>query len=188
MMNYFLSLDGLERVLLVVGALGLSTLLVNLIIERIERTDRGVAGKRGGALTVTFVMSGACVFSFLSLFLLYKGFVWYVAYPVGILAALCCMLVGLLFGGEKTGETGNDDYDAGKAIGHLGVVYRTVLPDIPTGCVSVDVFGRTLDAFAISSNENKIAVGTIVKIIDADGNILVCLDVSDEDNVNGRGK
>lgn len=182
MFGYYTSLSGFERSLLLLGILSLSIALINILVEMLELIDRGVRKRKTGRTAMLLATSSICVFSFLTLIMISKKISWYIAYPVSVLAALVYCFLGVVFLGitRRVAPLGISPPKKDKrvAIGHTGLVYKTVLPDEATGCVSVDVFGSTIEAYAISATGDSIPIGTIVKIIDIDDEILVCSDRS----------
>ncbi len=175
MISYFLSLNYFERILLVVGVLASVTMVINMFVEHLESVDRGVR-RKSPAVSVVTAMGTVCMFCFLTLFMTSNGVKWYMAFPVSVLASLVCFMIMVVFHGDKS-KSGTTDRRI--AIGHTGLVYRTVLSEEPTGCVSVDVFGQTIDSFALSADEESLAVGTMVRIIDTDGDVLICRQINE---------
>lgn len=181
MFKFYLSLGHIGRVLLMLGALSLSTAAVTLVTEILDRADRGVGKRSGGNLTILISMSGISLFSFLTLYLIYKGVAWYMAYPASVLAALVFVLALLFFFGSVD-KLKAPKRDKRVTIGHIGLVYKTVYPDDRSGCVSVDVFGSTIGSYAISATDDVIQTGSKVKIIDVDDDVLVCSPITDGQN------
>lgn len=175
MFRYYMSLSGFERMLLVLGILSLSIALINIVIEVLERIDRGIKKRKPVRTAVLVTTSAICLFSFFTLYMISKGLSWYIAYPAAVLAALVyCFALVMLLGVAYPRQIHPPKLDKRVAIGHIGLVYKTVFPDEATGCVSVDVFGSTIESYAISSTGETIPIGAIVKIIDLDDDVLVC--------------
>lgn len=173
MLKNYLSLSHFERILLTVGLLSLAAALMNILIEKLDRVDRGVRRHSSSTMKNIIFMSGISLFSLLTLFLISKGVAWYMAYPASVLVTLLYALLAVVFFGTPK-KPKFPQRDNRVTIGHIGLVYKTVYPNDSRGCVSVDVFGSTFDSFAISATDEEIPIGTRVKVIDTDGDLLVC--------------
>ncbi len=181
MLNYYLSLNSYEQFLMLFGIITSVTLLIYICIERFERTERGIAKKRGQTFSIITTLISMSLFFFLTLILVRNGIRWYVAYPIALLVTLLfIMAVLVIFGRTKKIRHPKTDYRM--AIGRQGVVFKPIVPDNPTGCVSVNAFGQTIESYAISADNEPIPIGSIVKVIDIDEKVLVCM------RTDGQGK
>lgn len=173
MVEYLQHIENLERIFLVFGVLSGIVVLIYAFKAYIERIERGLAPKTKDTSAVISVMGSFTVFSLVSFGMCRKGSEWYVAFPIGILSGLVYLIVVFIRFGKIT-RTETVSIDLTIAIGHIGVMYRPVTTDEPMGCASIDVFGKTIEAFAISSDNSQIASGTVVKVIDVSDDKLVC--------------
>lgn len=179
MLDYALSLSAYERFLMLFGVITAVTLLIYVSIERFERSERGIAKKRGQTFSIITALMSMCLFFFLTLIMMRKGVRWYIAYPIVLLITLgFLMAILVIFGRTKKIRHPKTDYRM--AIGRQGVVFKPIVPDKPTGCVSVNAFGQTIESYAISSDNEPIPIGSIVKVIDIDEKVLVCMRIDSQ--------
>lgn len=174
MLGYYLRLNSYERMLLIVGVISAVIFIINLAIELFRRYEQGIITKRGETFSILSVMSALSIFSFLTLSLIKHGFKWYLAYPISSMITMLYLFAVLVIFG-RTKKTRAPQTDKRHAIGRTGVVYKPIVSDKAKGCVSVDVFGITVESFAISADGEPIAAGTIIKVIDIDDDVLVCV-------------
>ena len=173
MIDYYLSLTSYEQFLFFVAIVSGVVFAVTLCIEKCERYERGISHKRGQSFSVLTAMSSLFLFCVLTLLFIRNGIRWYMAYPVSIIIIIVYVfLVLLIFGRTKKIRRPKTDYRI--AIGRTGVVFKPIESDTSKGCVSVDAFGDTIEAYAISADGEPMESGTIIKVIDIDGDVLVC--------------
>lgn len=174
MIDYYLSLTKYEQFLFFVAIISGVVFVVNLCIERCERHEQGISPKRGQSFSVLTAMSTLCLFCVLTLLFIRNGIRWYMAYPVSIIIIIVYVfLVLIIFGRTKKIRRPKTDYRI--AIGRTGVVFKPIESDTAKGCVSVDAFGDTIEAYAISADGEPIISGTVIKVIDIDDDVLVCI-------------
>lgn len=176
MLSFYLDLNPYERILLIIGVIAAVAFFINLTIELFQRYEQGVVTKRGETASILTVMSCLSIFCLLTLLLVKNDFKWYVSYPMSFMATMIYLFAVLVIFG-RTKKIRAPKVDKRIAIGRQGVVYKPIVPDNPTGCVSVDVFGRTVESFAISADNEPIETGTLIKVIDVDEDVLVCTPV-----------
>ncbi len=179
MIDYYLSLGRYEQFLLLVAVVSGIVFAITLCVEKCEQYELGISAKRGKSFSVLTAMSALFVFCVLTLAFISKGIRWYIAYPISIIITIVYVfLVLLIFGGTKKIKRPKTNYRI--AIGRTGVVYKPIEADSSKGCVSVDAFGDTIEAYAISADSEPIASGTLIKVIDIDGDVLVCVPLDKE--------
>lgn len=178
MLSFYLSLNSYERILLIIGVIAAVIFLINLTIELFQRYEQGVVTKHGETASILIVMSCLSVFCLLTLYLVKHDFKWYIGYPISFMATMVYLFAVLVIFG-RTKKIRAPKMDKRMAIGRQGIVYKPIVPDEAKGCVSVDVFGRTVESFAISADNEPIETGSRIKVIDVDDDVLVCVAINE---------
>ena len=181
MIGFLLKLNNFERIMLVFGVLSLTVYMIYFCIGRFERYEQGISKKKSGTSSVLIVMGSLSVFSFSTLFITVRGYQWYIAYPVAVMTFMVYAAVSMIYFG-RTPKIKPLRRNVKVAIGHIGVVFKPISPDSSSGCVSVDVFGQTIEAYAISADNEPIQSGTVIKVIDSDEDKLVCRPLKQDNN------